>query len=193
MSSSMCVVCENPMPRERLTLGALTCVEIYARIRKSRFNSKTRTDSLPVPEVIQPCAFCGKPIPLPRLRSHADTCSPSCRRKLDNSRRADTSKTYPLANSTGVSGAISELRVSVDLLSRGYEVFRALSPACSCDLVVLANRQLYCIEVRTGGISANGGLHYGQNKIRADIMAVVTREEIFYVPALPVMLTQTIV
>ena len=32
-------------------------------------------------------------------------------------------------------GALSELQVAVDLMAKGYHVFRALSPDCPCDLV----------------------------------------------------------
>ena len=41
--------------------------------------------------------------------------------------------------SIGTTGAIAELVVATDLLGRGYEVFRALSPSCSGDLAVLKN------------------------------------------------------
>lgn len=56
--------------------------------------------------------------------------------------------------STGVSGACGELAVSVDLLRRGYEVFRAVSPACSCDLVALKDGKSYRVEVRTSQAGA---------------------------------------
>src|SRR5207244_171702 len=45
-------------------------------------------------------------------------------------------------------GAISELRVACDLLEKKYEVFRAISAACSCDLAVLKNGKLLRIEVK---------------------------------------------
>ena len=56
--------------------------------------------------------------------------------------------TYP-GISTSTVGTISELIVAVDLLKRGYDVFRALSPTCSCDLAFITNGRLVRVEVRT--------------------------------------------
>ena len=46
-------------------------------------------------------------------------------------------------------GAISELKVAVDLLSIGYHIFRAESPSCPCDLIALKNGKIFAVEVRT--------------------------------------------
>ena len=78
-------------------------------------------------------------------------------------------------------GAINELIVSIDLMKRGYEVFRALSPACSCDLVGFKNKKLFRVEVTSGRIvngKAFGAIH---NPSNYDIFAVVTNnKEIYY-------------
>jgi len=83
----------------------------------------------------------------------------------------------------GTVGAISEILVSADLLKKGYEVFRAISPSCSCDLAMLKDNKLLRVEVRTGRNSATGKLYYSSN-MRADIMAVVIHKtnEIIYIP-----------
>lgn len=47
-------------------------------------------------------------------------------------------------------GAISELLVSADLLFKGYEVHRALSPDAGCDIVATKKAEVRRIEVRTG-------------------------------------------
>ena len=44
-------------------------------------------------------------------------------------------------------GAISELMVSADLLKKGYEVFRAVSPSCSCDLAILRDTKADIIAI----------------------------------------------
>jgi hypothetical protein len=72
-------------------------------------------------------------------------CSKRCRIASHNSPYISPYPGLP----TGTVGAIAELRVSADLLARGYEVFRALSSHCSCDLAVLKNNQLQRVEVRT--------------------------------------------
>ena len=46
-------------------------------------------------------------------------------------------------------GAIAELRVGVDLLSKGYHVFRSESPGCPCDIVAIKDGECIKIEVRT--------------------------------------------
>jgi hypothetical protein len=89
--------------------------------------------------------------------------------------------------STGQVGAMTELMVCVDLIKRGYEVFRAVSPASSCDIAILKNNQLLRIEVKTGYRYLNGaiGSGYGENqKGRFDILAIVIHKtnEIIYQP-----------
>lgn len=51
--------------------------------------------------------------------------------------------------STGTVGALTELYISADLLSKGYEVFRALSPHCGADLVIYKNGKIQRVECRT--------------------------------------------
>lgn len=88
----------------------------------------------------------------------------------------------------GTTGAVSELRVAADLLERGYEVFRAVSPSCSCDLAVLKDGKLVRVEVRTGYESPTGRRHLGislDERHRYDIAAGVFPSEIVYSPSLP--------
>mgnify|MGYP001583111747 CR=1 FL=1 len=76
--------------------------------------------------------------------------------------------------STGTLGAIQELIVAEDLLSSGYAVFRAVSPACSCDLVRLKDGKLERVEVTTGQITSLGKRTFPiHNPKDYDIIAVV--------------------
>ena len=52
--------------------------------------------------------------------------------------------------SPGTTGAIAELAVSADLMKKGYAVFRALSPACFCDVIAIKDEKVLKIEIRTG-------------------------------------------
>jgi hypothetical protein len=54
-------------------------------------------------------------------------------------------------------GAALEMIVCADLLLRGLAVFRSVSPACSCDLVILLDGRLLRIEVTAGSISRTSG------------------------------------
>lgn len=51
--------------------------------------------------------------------------------------------------SNGKVGAISELMVSVDLMKKGFEVYRAVSIHSSSDLVAIKNGKKITLEVRT--------------------------------------------
>lgn len=66
---------------------------------------------------------------------------------------------YPKATPTGTIGAIAELAVCAELLRLGYAVFRAVSPACYCDLLAVGSDGcVRHIEVRSG--SRLGGKVY---------------------------------
>lgn len=88
---------------------------------------------------------------------------------------------------TGTTGAIGELKVAIDLLSRGYEVFRAVTPNCSCDLAILKNGRLLRIEVRTAYLNNLTGkiAHNIPKSGRYDIYAAVLPDRIIYEPDLP--------
>lgn len=86
---------------------------------------------------------------------------------------------------TGTTGAIGELRVAVDLMQRGFEVFRAISPSCSCDLAVLHAGGLLRIEVRTGYKNKSTGkivTNTPRNPDRYDVHAIVVGDSVTYIP-----------
>lgn len=86
---------------------------------------------------------------------------------------------------TGTVGAISELRVASHLMSIGLSVFRAMSPQCACDLIVMENKgKTYRVEVKTGYRSPASGniVHPKTTNDNFDFLAVFIRKEdkIFY-------------
>ena len=87
--------------------------------------------------------------------------------------------------SAGTKGTIGELRVAVDLLQKGYEVFRSLSPSCSCDLAILKNDKLIRIEVRTAYYSAKEDKYlFPKPNNKFDNLALVLVDKIIYKPDL---------
>lgn len=74
-------------------------------------------------------------------------------------------------------GAMNELLVASDLLRRGYEVYRAMSPAASCDLLVLRDGVLAGrVEVRTTRRDSTGVLQRRvttADRGRFDVLALV--------------------
>lgn len=129
------------------------------------------------------CQKCQGAIPEKRARwKTARFCSMRCARDWE---KAEYRKRNPRTLlSTGKTGAISELIVAADLLGRGFDVFRAVSQACSCDLAVLREGKLLTIEVRSAKKNSKGGLMYTKARINADHIAVVCENEITYEPGL---------
>jgi hypothetical protein len=94
---------------------------------------------------------------------------------------------YPgLSNNSA--GAVSELRVCADLLIKGYEVFRAVSPSSSCDVLALKGGKTSRIEVRTSTVMKNGTIAFSKSSKdagRSDHYAAVGENKIHYFPPLP--------
>ena len=128
------------------------------------------------------CTQCGKPLTPNRLGRKAKFCSGECRKKhiAARYREANPVPTAPISNI----GAVSELRVSIDLLQRGYHVFRALSGSALVDLAILKDGKLITVEVTTGHCSAASGkiTHPSKDLSRFDVLAVVLPNRIIYTP-----------
>lgn len=82
----------------------------------------------------------------------------------------------------GNRGATAELIASVDLLRRGFDVFRAISPSCPCDLVAMRGSLCLRVEVRSGHMNpATGVLSIPMRETdRFDLLAVVVGDTIGY-------------
>lgn len=123
------------------------------------------------------CAYCGKPF----FKGKSKYCSLECGVKARNNLMPNPFQ----GNTSGTTGAISELRVAIDLMSKGYDVFRALSPSCSCDLAILKEGKLLKIEVRTAHKNVRGVLYKTGRNTKVDHFAWVAPDEIVYEPLLP--------
>ena len=78
----------------------------------------------------------------------------------------------------GTVGALAELTVAIDLLQKGYEVYRSLSPSCSGDLLIEKNKEFLKIEVRTGyRHSVTKHINTSYQNIHSSILAVVIFKE----------------
>lgn len=127
------------------------------------------------------CIVCQAPLTLPK-RVY---CSREC--DLEQQRKHYERSPLSVRNATTV-GMISELVVCADLMRLGYEVFRAVSAASSCDLAVLKDGTLKRVEVTTGH-RKNGGkvFHCKKPSPKYDILAVVIQPYlVIYNPALEV-------
>lgn len=107
-------------------------------------------------------------------------CSKSCKDSDVDKMRIGRPKL-----STGTSGAINELIVSADLMSKGFEVFRSLSPNASCDLMILYKQVAYRVEITCGYRGASRIVCPTKSKFKYDILAVVLRSGGIHYEGLP--------
>lgn len=96
------------------------------------------------------CSECQEPISEARQRRRAKYCSLSCQRAATKRVYGTVRDAFTAEVPSSTVGAVAELIVAADLLSRGFEVFSAVSPAASCDLAYLRPDGLRRIQVRTG-------------------------------------------
>jgi PD-(D/E)XK endonuclease len=126
------------------------------------------------------CKHCYQPM--------SSACSKSKKYCSTRCKRAFKDKLNPVVSlsdlSTGTTGAIGELIASTDLLRKGYEVFRAISPSCSCDLIAVRGTKSLRIEVRTGAHSEKGTIQFNKSNFRADHFAIVVGNQVTYQPEL---------
>lgn len=120
------------------------------------------------------CAFCNADLPNNTRRKIY--CSQSCSNKnylkKYHGLNGKGSSSYGNVPS-GTTGAIHELNVCSDLLKKGLHVYRALSPAAICDLVILVDNKLLRVEVTTGHFNATGKLMCPtKDRTKFDILAI---------------------
>lgn len=132
------------------------------------------------------CDKCGNPIEDSRLRCQAGrtrfcaACDPKRQPRQRQKRKgmpAFVNEPAPRLVPSAL-GAMNELAVAADLMRRGYEVFRALSPASPCDLLALKGSLLMRVEVRSVTRDADGSLRKVISKRdhgRYDVAALVER------------------
>lgn len=89
---------------------------------------------------------------------------------------------------SGTVGAIGELMAASDLLKKGYEVYRALSPASRADLIAIKNGNTFDIDVTTGYENSEGKLFHPKKLSlrRTSVIAVVVHKtgDVKYIPEL---------
>lgn len=157
-----CVVCGKPFRRS----------QPWAKYCSSDCRlSVGSTPRAPVPA--RPCRVCG--IEFRPIRDSGVYCSKACRSEFNKSFYVPHKEIAPNM-STGTTGAVSELIAASDLTLRGYDVFRAVSPAAPCDLIAIRGDRLVRVEVRTGYRNRDGSINHRptpKDSGRQDCFAVV--------------------
>lgn len=132
-----------------------------------------------------PCKGCGKPITGEKAVWHSKYCSVECKSSYLKREYRKHNPYHGPSLPSGSVGAVSELVVAADLLERGFEVYRALSPAAPCDLAILRDGRLLRVEVTSGRRRIGGGISRPQkDRLKFDILAVVVRpsNQVIYEP-----------
>ena len=76
-------------------------------------------------------------------------------------------------------------RVAVDLMLRGYDVYRALSAASPCELMAVKDGRASAIAVRSAYLRRGQLLHRPRRQDdQADVLALVTPGAVVYRPEL---------
>lgn len=127
--------------------------------------------------VAKNCAWCGKLFKPARAWTKQKFCTKRCRQEKDRSAHITHAGSSRSRNAS--TGAASELFICADLLRKGYEVFRAQSPTCSCDLIAMRGTILYRVEVKSGHYRREGVIGpVATAHDRYDILAVVMPDNI---------------
>ena len=125
MHTLPCVSCNTPFQTKRPTRKY--CSDCYSHRRQLT----TRL-----------CPVCNQSF-VPATKQSQKYCSILCR-------PSSVQHQTPLRLPTSTVGTLAELLISSDLIRKGYAVFRALSPACYCDMIAIKDSFCWHIEARTG-------------------------------------------
>lgn len=113
-------------------------------------------------------------------KNNQSGCSKECRRAINIKKNKVRTQFNTFKGSCGTKGAIQELKVSADLLRKGYQVFRSVSPSCYCDLVIISKEGIIKrVEVRSATKTKNGKFCFSREG-KYDIIASVFKNEIQY-------------
>ena len=128
------------------------------------------------------CYECGRKTRAPDAPAHL--CW-RCRQKEARADGAEINRAWGVGLSTGKIGAVGELLASADLIMRGYDVYRAVSPSAPYDLVATKGPRILRIEVRCGRKNKDGSLCYPKPQVECETTAIIIGTEVVYEPALP--------
>ena len=125
------------------------------------------------------CKNCKEELSEVKIRRHAKFCSMKCyRQNKNNQYRKLNPRMSNLTN--GTIGAISELRVALDLMVKGKFMFKSVDPGAPIDYVVMDGKEIYSLEVKTGSITTSGKIMHPIVKTKPDRLAIVVGDKIIY-------------
>ena len=121
------------------------------------------------------CVVCGAPFITRSVGLNAARqkfCGDACRKRAGAGHWAPRPNEAKIC--TGNVGAAHEMIVCADLLKRGFDVFRGVSPASKADLVAIRGASALRVQVKTGIRNTNGRLHcWSKDHESWDVLAIV--------------------
>lgn len=131
------------------------------------------------------CDNCQASLSYNRRGQRRKFCNRDCRLEFLHKQYliANPQKNHSLP--TGAVGAASEMIVCVDLINKGWEVFRAVSPASPCDLLIMRDGELLRVEVKTGSFSKGTNVPFyprPKHSDAYDLLAIALGQEVRYFP-----------
>ena len=138
-------------------------------------------------KITKNCECCGKEFVTGK--GNKKYCSAECGSIIRRKKYHQMNKFQSIYMAPSTKGALNELRICVDLLEKGFEVFRSVSPSCSCDLAILKDKKLIRVEVTSGWVNPQGKLLRNKSKKESDkndiLATVYLGNKIDYLPKLP--------
>lgn len=134
------------------------------------------------------CRFCSNPLPEKR-RPNRVYCNEECARQaMKLAWHMQNPKSALSQFATGTIAEVNTMRVCINLLERGYSVYRAAFPAMPFDIMAgPAFDHWQRVKVTSGSRTTKGTLVHPVKDARRsefDVLAVVTGDGIFYEPEL---------
>lgn len=118
------------------------------------------------------CDYCGGHYKSNYLKSRF--CSSICRHNFWNKNIGKDQTVISEYISRSTVGAISELMVCIDLMKKGYSVYKAISPNCFSDLIAIKNEKVFQMEVKTGRYTKTNKINYPNGNTAGKSIVVYT-------------------
>ncbi len=115
------------------------------------------------------CLNCGEAFK-PRTLSQKYCCKPCARNYYTETYFIN----HHLNLNSGALGAVSELLVCADLISKGFQVFRSVAQSSDADILAERPGKIYRFEVRTGKYSLLGNVTYPSSNTKGKSVIAVT-------------------
>ena len=97
------------------------------------------------------CSVCKKTKKTNQIRQKL--CDEKCRKEFYG-------RQGRLNIATSSVGAISEMAICIEMLKRGYSVFRTVSQSSFCDVIAVKKKEILMMEVRTGYKDLSGNITF---------------------------------